>query len=87
MALCGADLRAGLAASILAHEECLAGLFRAHCGGSVTERQPRRLATALRALLAGLGQRAVLGLAEEQNEQYFADAARALATSRVLRPA
>ncbi|MFI6063027.1 hypothetical protein [Streptomyces sp. NPDC051286] len=60
---------------------------RAYPGGSATQAQARRLATTLRALLAGLGQRAVLGLTEEQSEQHFADAARALATSRVLGPA
>ncbi|MFF0431679.1 TetR/AcrR family transcriptional regulator [Streptomyces sp. NPDC004327] len=89
MALRDPGLRAVLATSIRSHEECLAEVFtgRAFPGGSVTQPQARRLATVLRALLAGLGQRAVLGLDEEHSEQHFAAAARAMATPAVLGPA
>lgn len=83
------DLQARLAASIQAHEQRLTTLFagRSHQGGVVTARQAQRLATALRALLAGLSQGVILGLSAQAPEQYFADTARALATPHVLGPA
>ncbi|MFJ3663699.1 TetR/AcrR family transcriptional regulator [Streptomyces sp. NPDC090119] len=81
MALHDPDLGARLAASVRSQEEQLAALFagRAHGGGVVTPDQARRLVTALRALLVGLTQGVTLALAPEADEQYFADAARALA--------
>ncbi|MFC5187263.1 TetR/AcrR family transcriptional regulator [Actinomadura harenae] len=82
------DLRERLAASIQAHERRLADLFagRSHQGDAVTERQARRLATALRALMIGLSQGVVLGLAEQAPEEFFAAGARGLVTGRVLGP-
>ncbi|MEW2386320.1 helix-turn-helix domain-containing protein [Micromonospora sp. NPDC047707] len=82
------DLQPKLAASVQAHEERLAALFtgRPHQGTPLTPQQARRLATALRALLAGLSQRVILGLTEAAPEQYFADTARALTTRHVLGP-
>ncbi len=89
MALRDPDLRARIVASVRAHEQRLASLFagRPYLGAAVTPRQARRLATALRALLAGLGQGVVLGLAEQASERYFAETARALVTPEVLGPA
>ncbi|MFF0386266.1 TetR/AcrR family transcriptional regulator [Streptomyces sp. NPDC004286] len=82
MALHDPDLGARLAASVRAQENQLVALFtgRAHDGGVVTPHQARRLVTALRALLVGLTQGVTLALAPEADEQYFADAARALAS-------
>ncbi|SCK55348.1 hypothetical protein YUYDRAFT_07320 [Streptomyces sp. ScaeMP-e48] len=40
--------------------------------------QAQRLTTVLRAVLIGLGQGVLLGLAPDADEQYFADTARAL---------
>ncbi|MGV9791275.1 TetR/AcrR family transcriptional regulator [Streptomyces sp. NPDC003435] len=81
MALHDPDLGARLAASVRSQENQLAELFagRTHDGGVVTPDQARRLVTALRALLVGLTQGVTLALAPEADEQYFADAARALA--------
>ncbi|SOR76651.1 transcriptional regulator BetI [Streptomyces chartreusis NRRL 3882] len=89
MALRDPELKARLATSIQAHEERLAELFtgRPHQGSTVSARQARHLARALRALLSGLGQRAVLGLTEQAPERYFADTARALVAPEVLGPA
>ncbi|MGP3942057.1 TetR/AcrR family transcriptional regulator [Streptomyces sp. 6N106] len=88
VALRDPQLQAKLATSIQAHEQRLAALFtdRTHQGDTVTARQAQRLATALRALLAGLSQRVVLGLAEQAPEHYFAETARALAAAQVLGP-
>ncbi|MFL1378661.1 MULTISPECIES: TetR/AcrR family transcriptional regulator [unclassified Nocardiopsis] len=85
MALRDEALRARLASSISAGEERLAGLFagREYRGAPVGAGRARRLATALRALLAGLGQGVVLGLARA-DERFFADAARALVCDAVL---
>jgi AcrR family transcriptional regulator len=82
------DLQARLAASVRAHQERLAALFtgRTLHGTALTEPQARRLATALRALLVGLVQGVVLGLAEEVSDEYVAAAAHALATPAVLGP-
>ncbi|MFE6099867.1 TetR/AcrR family transcriptional regulator [Streptomyces laurentii] len=81
MAVHDAALAARLAESIEAQEDRLTELFtgRAHEGGVVTPRQAQRLVTALRALFVGLTQGVVLGLARDADEQFFADAARALA--------
>ncbi|NEE50458.1 TetR/AcrR family transcriptional regulator, partial [Streptomyces sp. SID8455] len=51
---------------------------RPHGGSTVTRHQAQRLTTALRAVLIGLGQGVLLGLAPDADEQYFADTARAL---------
>ncbi len=82
------DLRAKLAASIQAHEQRLTELFagRSHQGDAVSPRQAQRLATALRALMAGLSQGVILGLSEQGSEEYFADTARALTAPQVLGP-
>jgi AcrR family transcriptional regulator len=82
------DLQARLAASLREHQERLTGLFtgRTHHGGALTRPQALRLATALRALLVGLVQGVVLGLAEQASEQYVAATARALTTPEVLGP-
>ncbi len=79
-------LRSRLAASVRAQEDHLIALFtgRTHRGGVVTAQQAQRLATALRALFVGLGQGVVLELASGVDEQYFADAARALASDMAL---
>ncbi|MGW4383554.1 TetR/AcrR family transcriptional regulator [Kitasatospora sp. NPDC004531] len=81
MAAHDADLRARLAASIRAQESLLVALLtgRRHGDATVTEDRARRLVTALRALFVGLTQGVVLGLADLADEQFFADAARALA--------
>ncbi|MEV0381060.1 TetR/AcrR family transcriptional regulator [Nonomuraea sp. NPDC050643] len=88
LALRDPELRPRLAASVLAHEERLAALLagRRHDGAALTPRQAQRLATALRALLVGLSQGVILGLAHTAPEHYFADAARALVTPDVLGP-
>ncbi|MYR40607.1 TetR/AcrR family transcriptional regulator [Streptomyces sp. SID5910] len=86
MALHDAGLRAQLAASVQAQERHLTALFtgRPHSAGVVTPDQARRLVTALRALFVGLGQGVVLGLAEGADEQFFADAARALVSDMTV---
>ncbi|TDC87434.1 TetR/AcrR family transcriptional regulator [Actinomadura sp. 7K507] len=88
MALRDPELRAELATSVQAHEQRMTALFagRSHQGATVTARQAQRLATALRALMIGLSQGVILGLAEQAPEQYFSDTARALATPQVLGP-
>ncbi|WP_407548423.1 TetR/AcrR family transcriptional regulator [Streptomyces sp. Pv4-95] len=86
MALHDPELGSRIAESVLAQESHLIALFtgRAHKGGVVTSHQSQRLVTALRALFVGLGQGVVLGLARGADEQYFADTARALASSVTL---
>ncbi|AYN40664.1 TetR/AcrR family transcriptional regulator [Streptomyces dangxiongensis] len=86
MALHDPDLGSQLATSIRAQETHLIALFtgRSHNGGVVTSHQAQRLATALRALFVGLSQGVPLGLAPGADEQYFADAARALATGMTV---
>ncbi|MFE6306329.1 TetR/AcrR family transcriptional regulator [Nocardiopsis sp. NPDC057823] len=85
MALRDEALRSRLADSIAAQEERLAALFagRDHGGAPVGADRARRLATALRALLVGMGQGVVLGLTRA-DERFFADAARALVCDAVL---
>src|SRR5688500_7659685 len=82
------DLQARLAASVREHQERLTRLFtgRTHHGTALTWPQAQRLATALRALLVGLVQGVVRGLAEQASEQYVAATARALTTPEVLGP-
>ncbi|MFF9825855.1 TetR/AcrR family transcriptional regulator [Streptomyces albidoflavus] len=82
MALHDPELGARLAASVREQEDQLVALFagRPHAGGTVTPHQARRLTTALRALLTGLGQGVPLGLAPDADEEFFAAAARALAS-------
>ncbi|MEU4985560.1 TetR/AcrR family transcriptional regulator [Streptomyces sp. NPDC021969] len=86
MSLHDSELRAQLAASVQTQERHLIALFagRSHNGGMVTPHQAQRLVTALRALFVGLSQGVVLGLAHGADEQYFADAARALASDVAL---
>ncbi|MEU2648288.1 TetR/AcrR family transcriptional regulator [Streptomyces albidoflavus] len=85
MALHDPELGARLAASVREQEDQLVALFagRPHAGGTVTPHQARRLTTALRALLTGLGQGVPLGLAPDADEEFFAAAARALASGAV----
>ncbi|MEU7376317.1 TetR family transcriptional regulator [Streptomyces albidoflavus] len=82
MALHDPGLGTRLAASVRDQEDQLVALFtgRPHAGGTVTPPQARRLTTALRALLTGLGQGVPLGLAPDADEEFFAGAARALAS-------
>ncbi|MEC3891045.1 TetR/AcrR family transcriptional regulator [Nocardiopsis sp. LDBS1602] len=86
MALRDPELGSRLASSVQEQEARLAAMFtgRSHEGIVVTSERARRLATALRALVTGLGQGVMLGLAEGADERYFADAARALASSTSL---
>ncbi|MGV9600958.1 TetR/AcrR family transcriptional regulator [Streptosporangium sandarakinum] len=88
LALRDPELAPRLAASVQAHEERLAALLsgRLHHGNALTPRQAQRLATALRALLVGLSQGVILGLAETAPGDYFAATARALVTPDVLGP-
>ncbi|MER7548137.1 TetR/AcrR family transcriptional regulator [Actinomadura sp.] len=88
LALRDPELAPRLAASVRAHEERLSALLsgRLHHGTALTPRQARRLATALRALLVGLSQGVILGLAGTAPEDYFAATARALITPDVLGP-
>jgi AcrR family transcriptional regulator len=88
LALRDTELRPRLAASVRAHEERLTALLsgRLHRGNALTPRQAQRLATALRALLVGLGQGVILGLADTAPGEYFAATARALVTPDVLGP-
>ncbi len=87
LALRDPELAPKLAASVRAHEERLTALLsgRLHNGAAVTPRQAQRLSTALRALLAGLSQGVILGLAAAPGD-YFAAAARALVSPDVLGP-
>ncbi|MEE1731798.1 TetR/AcrR family transcriptional regulator [Streptomyces microflavus] len=80
MALRDPEVGPRLAGSVRAAEDRLIALFtgRPHGGSTVTRHQARRLTTALRAVLIGLGQGVLLGLAPDADEQYFADTARAL---------
>jgi AcrR family transcriptional regulator len=86
MALHDPDLRSRLAASTRAQEDHLIELFtgRSHSAGVLTSHQAQRLVIALRALFVGLRQGVILGLAPGADEQYFADAARALASDVAL---
>ncbi|MET9824311.1 TetR/AcrR family transcriptional regulator [Streptomyces sp. NPDC006349] len=86
MAVHDPELGSRLAASVRSQEDHLVALFtgRPHNGSIVTSHQAQRLATALRALFVGLGQGVPLGLAPGADEQYFADAARALASGMSL---
>ncbi|MET8983445.1 TetR/AcrR family transcriptional regulator [Streptomyces sp. NPDC004539] len=86
MALHDRELGSQLAASVRAQENHLIELFtgRPHNGTVVTPQQAQRLTTALRALFVGLGQGVPLGLAPGADEQYFADAARVLASGMSL---
>lgn len=86
MALHDPELGTRLAASVRAQEDQLVALFtgRPHAGATVTPHQARRLTTALRALLTGLGQGVPLGLAPDADEEFFAAAARALASGVFL---
>ncbi|MEV3850973.1 TetR/AcrR family transcriptional regulator [Streptomyces microflavus] len=80
MALRDPEMGPRLAGSVRAAEDRLIALFtgRPHGGSTVTRHQAQRLTTALRAVLIGLGQGVLLGLAPDADEQYFADTARAL---------
>ncbi|MEU4112695.1 TetR/AcrR family transcriptional regulator [Streptomyces sp. NPDC027717] len=82
MALHDPELGSQLAASVRSQESHLIALFtgRPHNGSLVTSRQAERLTTALRALFVGLAQGVPLGLAPAADEDFFADAARALAS-------
>ncbi|MEV6837285.1 helix-turn-helix domain-containing protein [Streptomyces sp. NPDC051133] len=82
MALHDPDLASQLSTSIRTQENHLIELFtgRSHNAGVVTSHQAQRLVTAFRALFVGLSQGVILGLADDADEQYFADAARALAS-------
>ncbi|MFF2554142.1 TetR/AcrR family transcriptional regulator [Nocardia sp. NPDC058058] len=81
MAVHDHELGSQLAESIREQESHLIALFtgRNHNGRRVTPQHAQRLATALRALFVGMSQGVILGLAPDADEQYFADAARALA--------
>ncbi|MFD8665154.1 TetR/AcrR family transcriptional regulator [Streptomyces microflavus] len=80
MALRDPEVGPRMAGSVRAAEDRLIALFtgRPHGGSTVTRHQAQRLTTALRAVLIGLGQGVLLGLAPDADEQYFADTARAL---------
>ncbi|MFJ9312183.1 TetR/AcrR family transcriptional regulator [Streptomyces cyaneofuscatus] len=86
MALHDAEVGPRLAASVRAEERRLIALFagRRHEGALVTEGQAHRLTTALRAVLIGLSQGVLLGLAPGADEQFFADTARALVSGATL---
>ncbi|NUS83021.1 MAG: TetR/AcrR family transcriptional regulator [Streptomyces sp.] len=86
MTLHDPELGSRLAASVRTQESHLIALFtgRSHNGRVVTSHQAQRLVTALRALFVGLTQGVLLGLAHGADEQYFADAARALASDAAL---
>ncbi|GAA3243228.1 TetR/AcrR family transcriptional regulator [Nonomuraea helvata] len=88
LALRDPELAPRLAASVRAHEERLTALLtgRLQDGNALTPRQAQRLATALRALLVGLSQGVILGLADAAPGDYFAATARALITPDVLGP-
>ncbi|KAA5827061.1 TetR/AcrR family transcriptional regulator [Saccharopolyspora hirsuta] len=86
MSLHDPKLGAQLAESVREQENHLIALFtgRDHNGSVVTRHQAERLTTALRALLVGLSQGVVLGLAAGADEQYFADVACALVSDASL---
>ncbi|MFD3972537.1 TetR/AcrR family transcriptional regulator [Streptomyces cyaneofuscatus] len=86
MALHDAEVGHRLAASVRTEEGRLIALFtgRRHEGALVTEGRAHRLTTALRAVLIGLSQGVLLGLAPGADEQYFADTARALVSGATL---
>ncbi|MFI1336174.1 TetR/AcrR family transcriptional regulator [Streptomyces sp. NPDC020845] len=86
MTLRDPELGSRLAASVRTQESHLIALFtgRSHNGRVVTSHQAQRLVTGLRALFVGLTQGVLLGLAPGADEQYFADAARALASGAAL---
>jgi AcrR family transcriptional regulator len=86
MAVHDPDLRSQLAATIRAQEDHLVELFtgRSHSAGALTSHQAQRLVVALRALFVGLSQGVILGLARDADEQYFADAARAMVSDVTL---
>ncbi|MDW6062937.1 TetR/AcrR family transcriptional regulator [Streptomyces sp. FXJ1.4098] len=86
MTLHDPELGSRLAASVRTQESHLIALFtgRSHNGRVVTSHQAQRLVTGLRALFVGLTQGVLLGLAPGADEQYFADAARALASGAAL---
>ncbi|MEQ4723891.1 TetR/AcrR family transcriptional regulator [Nonomuraea sp. B19D2] len=88
LALRDPELAPKLAASVRAHVERLTALLsgRLHHGNALTPGQAQRLATALRALMVGLSQSVILGLADAAPEDYFAATARALITPDVLGP-
>ncbi|WP_405593423.1 TetR/AcrR family transcriptional regulator [Streptomyces sp. NBC_01092] len=80
------ELGSQLAASVRAQESHLIALFtgRSHNGSVVTSYQAQRLVAALRALFVGLAQGVILGLVHGADEQYFIDAACALASGATL---
>ncbi|WP_433398059.1 TetR/AcrR family transcriptional regulator [Streptomyces sp. CA-146814] len=86
MALHDAEVGPRFAASVRAEEERLVALFtgRTHDGATVTRHQAQRLTTALRAVLIGLSQGVLLGLAPDADERYFADTARALVSGATV---
>ncbi|MEU9789071.1 TetR/AcrR family transcriptional regulator [Streptomyces sparsogenes] len=86
MALHDTELGSRLAASVRTQESHLIAVFtgRSHNGNVLTSHQAQRLVTALRALFVGLTQGVLLGLAQGADEQYFADAACALAAGAAL---
>ncbi len=86
MALHDAEVGPRFAASVRAEEERLIALFtgRPHGGTTVTRHQAQRLTTALRAVLIGLSQGVLLGLAPDADERYFADTARALVSGATV---
>jgi AcrR family transcriptional regulator len=86
MALNDRELGVQLGEAIRAQETHLADLLtgRPYDGGKLAQYQAERLVTALRALFVGLSQGVMLGLTPAADEQYFADAARALASGAAL---
>ncbi|MFJ7059130.1 TetR/AcrR family transcriptional regulator [Streptomyces microflavus] len=86
MALRDPEVGPRLAGSVRAEEDRLIALFtgRPHVGSVVTRHQAQRLTTALRAVLIGLSQGVLLGLAPDADEQYFADTVRALVSGASL---
>lgn len=79
-------LGAQLAVSIRTHEGRLVALFggRLQHGDPVLPHDARRLAVALRGLFVGLSQGVLAGLIPEADEEFFADAARALASTAAI---
>ncbi len=88
LVLADPELLAKLNVAINAWEVRLAERLtgRQYGGAPVTREQAVRLARALKALLAGLGQAVVLGV-QGGSEEYFIDVAQALVTRKVLGPA
>ncbi|MFH9607418.1 TetR/AcrR family transcriptional regulator [Streptomyces sp. NPDC017448] len=80
------ELGGRLAASLRSQENQVIALFtgRPHGQGTVTSQQSHRLTIALNGLFVGLSQGVLLGLAPGADEDYFADAARALAAGMVV---